>query len=54
VDANTWEFEVKAGGKVTGHVHRVASADGKVLTMHDAGRQGDAPSAADTMVFDKQ
>lgn len=54
VDANTWNFDVKMGGKVVGHVHRVVSADGKTLTVHNTGRQGDAPAADDTMVFDKQ
>lgn len=54
VDANTWNFEIKMDGKVIGHVHRVVSADGKVLTVHNTGRQGDVAPADDTMVFDKQ
>jgi hypothetical protein len=41
-------------GKMIGHVHPVASADGKVLTVHNTGRQGNAPAADNTMVFDKQ
>src|SRR5215469_15973038 len=54
VNANTWDFEVKMDGKVVGHVHRVVSTDGKLLTVHNTGRQGDRPPADDTMVFDKQ
>jgi hypothetical protein len=54
VDANTWNFDIKMGGKVVGHVHRVVSVDGKTLTVHNTGRQGDAAAADDTMVFDKQ
>jgi len=54
VNANTWDFEVKMDGKVVGHVHRVVSHDGKVLTVHNTGRQGDRAPADDTMVFDKQ
>ena len=54
VDANTWNFDIKMDGKVVGHVHRVVSADGKMLTVHNTGRQGDAAATDDTMVFDKQ
>jgi hypothetical protein len=54
VNANTWDFDVKMDGKVVGHVHRVVSADGKVLTVHNTGRQGNNTAADDTMVFDKQ
>ena len=35
IDNNTWDFDVKQGGKVIGHVHRVVSADGKTLTVHN-------------------
>jgi hypothetical protein len=54
VDANTWDFDIKTEGKAVGHVHRVVSADGKVLTVHNTGRQGNVAPADDTMVFDKQ
>jgi hypothetical protein len=54
MDANTWDFDVKMGGKVVGHVHRVVSPDGKVLTVHNTGQQGNNAAADDTMVFDKQ
>jgi hypothetical protein len=54
VTANTWDFDIKMDGNVVGHVHRVVSADGKVLTVHNTGRQGNNPAADDTMVFDKQ
>jgi hypothetical protein len=54
VDVNTWNFDLKMDEKVVGHVHRVISADGKTLTVHNTGRQGDAATADDTMVFDKQ
>src|SRR5215469_16279531 len=53
VNANTWDFEVKMDGKVVGHVHRVVSADGKVLTVHNTGSQGNNEASDDTMVFDK-
>lgn len=56
LDANTWDFDIKIDGRVVGHVHRVVSADGKVLTVHNTGRQRNAATAAvdDTMVLDKQ
>lgn len=54
VSANTWNFNIKMDGKVVGHVHRVVSVDGKMLTVHNTGRQRDAAVADDTMVFDKQ
>ena len=54
VDANTWDFDINLDGKAIGHVHRVVSTDGKMLTVHNTGRQGDAAAADDTMVFDKQ
>jgi hypothetical protein len=54
VSDNTWNFQIKVDGKVVGHVHRVVSADGKTLTVHNTGKQGDADATDDTMVFDKQ
>ena len=53
VNLNTWDFDVKMDGKVVGHVHRVVSADGKVLTVHNTGSQGNNEASDDTMVFDK-
>lgn len=49
VSATTWDFDLKKSGKVVGHVHRVVSADGKTLTVHNTGANGD-----ETLVFDKQ
>jgi hypothetical protein len=54
VNSHTWNFDLKMDGKVVGHVHRVVSADGKVLTVHNTGQQGNAAAADDTLVFDKQ
>ena len=57
IDNNTWDFDVKHGGKVTGHVHRVVSPDGKTLTVHNS-RTSDSPegrkSGDETLVFEKQ
>ena len=49
INAHTWDFDLKKDGKVIGHVHRVVSADGKTLTVHNKGASGD-----ETLVFDKQ
>ena len=54
VDANTWDFELKQGGKVVGHVHRVVSADGKTLTVHNQGTQLSGVTGDETLVYDKQ
>ena len=54
VDANTWDFELKQGGKVVGHVHRVVSADGKTLTVHNQGMQLSGVTGEETLVYDKQ
>jgi hypothetical protein len=54
IDANTWDFDLKKAGKVVGHVHRVVSADGKTLTVHNTGRLPDGSTGEQTMVFDKQ
>ena len=54
VDANTWDFELKKGGKVVGHVHRTVSADGKTLTVHNTGTQANGTLGDQTLVFDKQ
>ncbi len=54
VDANTWDFDLKKDGKVVGHVHRVVSADGKTLTVHNTGMMLSGVSGDQTLVFDKQ
>ncbi len=54
IDANTWNFELKKDGKVVGHVHRVVSADGKTLTVHNTGVQLSGATGDETLVFDKQ
>lgn len=54
ISANTWDFELKKDGKVVGHVHRVVSADGKRVTVHNTGAQINGGTGDDTLVFDKQ
>jgi hypothetical protein len=54
IDANTWDFDLKKEGKVVGHVHRVVSADGKTLTVHNSGTQLNGLKGDQTLVFDKQ
>src|ERR1700751_289599 len=54
VNANTWDFELKEGGKVVGHVHRVVSAGGKILTVHNTGTQLNGVACDETLVFDRQ
>ena len=54
IDANTWDFDLKKDGKVVGHVHRVVSADGKTLTVHNTGVQLSGATGDETLVFDKQ
>lgn len=55
VSASTWDFDLKKDGKVVGHVHRVVSADGKTLTVHNTGTVTGARGSGDeTLVFDKQ
>lgn len=54
IDANTWDFELKKGGKTVGHVHRVVSSDGKTLTVHNSGAQLSGAKEDETLVFDKQ
>jgi hypothetical protein len=54
IDANTWDFDLKKDGKVVGHVHRVVSADGKTLTVHNTGTQLSGAKGDETLVFDKQ
>lgn len=54
VDAHTTDFALSKGGKVVGNVHRVVSADGKTLTVHNTGTRSDGKAYDDTMVYDKQ
>ncbi|HEX4240275.1 MAG TPA: hypothetical protein VHZ53_02615 [Steroidobacteraceae bacterium] len=54
VNAHTWDFSMKSGGKEVGHVHRTVSADGKTLTVHNTGKQPSGATGDDTMVFDKK
>jgi hypothetical protein len=54
IDARTSDFTLTKGGKATGTVHRVVSADGKTLTVHNKGTHADGTTYDDTLVFDKQ
>ena len=54
IDANTWDFELMKDGKVVGHVHRVVSADGKTLTVHNTGAKLSGAKGDETLVYDKQ
>jgi hypothetical protein len=54
IDAHTADFQIKKNGKVVGNVHRVVSADGKTLTVHNTGTHSDGKAYDDTLVFDRQ
>ena len=54
IDANTWDFDLKKDGKVVGHVHRVVSADGKTLTVHNTGMMISGVKGDQTLVYDRQ
>jgi hypothetical protein len=54
INARTSDFTLTKGGKVTGSVHRVVSADGKTLTVHNKGTHADGKTYDDTLIFDKQ
>ena len=54
VNARTSNFTLTKGGKPAGTVHRVVSADGKTLTVHNKGTHADGTGYDDTLVFDKQ
>ena len=54
INAHTSDFSLTKGGKVVGSVHRVVSADGKTLTVHNKGTHADGKTYDDTLVFDKQ
>jgi hypothetical protein len=53
VDARTWDFTLTKDGKVVATVHRVVSADGKTLTVHNKGTHNGVPYD-DTLVFTRQ
>ena len=54
VNARTTDFTLTKDGKAVGTVHRVVSADGKTLTVHNKGTHADGTSYDDTLIFDKQ
>src|ERR1700735_1553625 len=54
INAHTSDFTLTKGGKVVGSVHRVVSADGKTLTVHNKGTHADGTPYDDKRVFDKQ
>ena len=54
VNANTWDFSLKSGGKEVGHAHRTVCADGKTLTVHNTDNQITGATGDDTLVFDKK
>jgi hypothetical protein len=54
INARTWDFEIKKDGKVVGRVHRVVSADGKSVTLHNTGMTLAGAMGEETLVFDKQ
>jgi hypothetical protein len=54
INAHTSDFTLTKGGKVVGSVHRVVSADGKTLKVHNKGTHADGKTYDDTLVFDKQ
>lgn len=53
VDARNWDFKLTKDGKVVGTVHRVVSADGKTMTVHNKGTHNGAPYD-DTLVYTRQ
>jgi len=54
VNARTWNFTLTKAGKVTYTVHRVVSADGKTLTVHNKGTHDGGAAFDDTLVFTRQ
>jgi len=53
IDANTWDFKLKKGGKAVGNVHRVIQHDGKSMVVHNTGKR-DGVKYDDVLLFDKQ
>ena len=54
VNARTWDFILMRAGKLAGTVHRVVSADGKTLRVHNKGTRADGVAYDDTLVFTRQ
>ena len=54
INSHTSDFTLTKDGKVTGSVHRVVSADGKTLTVHNKGTHADGSKYDDTLVYDRQ
>jgi hypothetical protein len=54
VNARTWDFTLTKAGKVVGTVHRVVSADYKMLTLNNKGTHNDGVAYNDTLVFWRQ
>jgi len=54
LNASTLDFVLKKGGEVISRVHRVVSADGKTLTVHNTGVLPAGVTGDQTLVFDKQ
>jgi hypothetical protein len=54
INARTSDFMLTKGGKAVGTVHRVVSADGKTLTVHNKGTHADGTAYDDRLVFDRQ
>src|SRR2546430_17554344 len=54
IDANTWDFVLKKTVKAVRQVHRVVSADGKALTVHNIGTKLSGGDGAESLVFGRQ
>lgn len=54
VNARTWDFTLTKAGKVVGTIHRVVSADGKTLTVHNKGTNADGVVYDNTLVYMRQ
>lgn len=54
VNAWTWDFSLMRAGKLVGTVHRVVSAHGKRLTVHNKGTRADGVAYDDILVFTRQ
>jgi hypothetical protein len=54
IDAHTTGFTLSRGATVADTVHRAVSADGRTLTVHNAGTRPDGTTYDDTLVIDRQ
>ena len=54
IDANVWDFKLKKGGTVVGHVHRVVAPDGKSMVVHNTSKRPDGTKTDDALLFVKQ